>query len=296
MRESSPVASNWRADQTLREYLIAHNIVAIADIDTRALTRKLRSGGVHARRHRDRRRSGSRRNWSPGPRASRRWRAGTWCKDVTCAAPFEWQRRRTRATPDFRRAAGATRRAAPARSRPTTSASSSTSCAGWRRTTATSRVFPGVGSGRRPAGHRARRHLPEQRPRRSGGAAVRGRQRPGSSWTADVPMFGICLGHQVLGLALGGTTYKLKFGHRGGESSGEEPGDRARSRSRRRTTASPWIPDSLPSHVRVTHLNLYDGTVEGLRHVDKPVFSRAVPSRGVARTARCGLPVPAVSG
>src|SRR6476659_5968510 len=46
MREASPVASNWRADQSLRDYLTQFNIVAIADIDTRALTRKLRSGGV----------------------------------------------------------------------------------------------------------------------------------------------------------------------------------------------------------------------------------------------------------
>src|SRR6266496_4403062 len=46
VREESPVASNWRAAGTLREYLIANHIVAIADIDTRALTRKLRSGGV----------------------------------------------------------------------------------------------------------------------------------------------------------------------------------------------------------------------------------------------------------
>src|ERR671913_2247421 len=46
MREASPVASNWRADGTLREYLVRHNIVAIADIDTRALTRVLRSAGV----------------------------------------------------------------------------------------------------------------------------------------------------------------------------------------------------------------------------------------------------------
>src|SRR5436189_5766896 len=46
MREESPVASNWRAQGTLREYLVANNIVAIADIDTRALTRLLRSGGV----------------------------------------------------------------------------------------------------------------------------------------------------------------------------------------------------------------------------------------------------------
>src|SRR5918995_1323238 len=46
IRESSPISSNWRAQSTLRDYLVRHNIVAIADIDTRALTRKLRSGGV----------------------------------------------------------------------------------------------------------------------------------------------------------------------------------------------------------------------------------------------------------
>src|SRR6516165_5695923 len=46
VREQSPIASNWRAEGTLRDYLIASRIVAIADIDTRALTRKLRSGGV----------------------------------------------------------------------------------------------------------------------------------------------------------------------------------------------------------------------------------------------------------
>src|SRR3977135_4599118 len=49
MREASPVASNWRADGSLREYLVRHNIVAIADIDTRALTRVLRSAGVRRR-------------------------------------------------------------------------------------------------------------------------------------------------------------------------------------------------------------------------------------------------------
>src|SRR6266536_234337 len=46
VREESPVASNWRAEATLREYLVANRIIAIADIDTRALTRRLRSGGV----------------------------------------------------------------------------------------------------------------------------------------------------------------------------------------------------------------------------------------------------------
>ena len=70
---------------------------------------------------------------------------------------------------------------------------------------------------------------------------LRDRQRARRSSTSDVPMFGICLGHQILGLALGGKTFKLKFGHRGAQPSGEAARRPARSRSRRRTTASPSI-------------------------------------------------------
>ena len=88
---------------------------------------------------------------------------------------------------------------------------------------------------------------------------------------ADVPTFGICLGHQILGLAMGGSTFKLKFGHRGANHPVKKL-EQARWRSRRRTTASPSIRQSLPDDVAVTHLNLYDGTVEGLRHKKHPVF------------------------
>ena len=90
MRESSPVASNWRADQTLRDYLTGHNIVAIADIDTRALTRKLRSGGVL--------RGVIATGVGLDPqqlvaRAAgiRPMEGSDLVKDVTCAAPFEWK-------------------------------------------------------------------------------------------------------------------------------------------------------------------------------------------------------------
>jgi carbamoyl-phosphate synthase small subunit len=88
----------------------------------------------------------------------------------------------------------------------------------------------------------------------------------------DTPTFGICLGHQVMGLAIGGRTYKLKFGHRGTNHPVKflETG-KVEITSQNHGFAVD--PDSLPSDVRVTHLNLYDGTVEGLRHTSKPVFS-----------------------
>ena len=86
----------------------------------------------------------------------------------------------------------------------------------------------------------------------------------------DVPMFGICLGHQILGLAVGGETFKLKFGHRGAN----HPVKELRSGKVEITSQNHGFavkPES--SDTTVTHLNLYDGTVEGFRHVTKPIFS-----------------------
>jgi carbamoyl-phosphate synthase small subunit len=86
------------------------------------------------------------------------------------------------------------------------------------------------------------------------------------------PVFGICLGHQVLAHALGGTTFKLKFGHRGGN----HPVKDLRSGKIAITAQNHGFAadgDSLPAHVEVTHVNLNDGTVEGMRHRDYPVFS-----------------------
>ena len=89
---------------------------------------------------------------------------------------------------------------------------------------------------------------------------------------AGTPLFGICLGHQILGLALGGKTYKLKFGHRGIN----QPVKRHATNTVEITSHNHGFavdPSSLPSRVEVSHTNLNDGTCEGLRCLDVPAFS-----------------------
>jgi len=86
------------------------------------------------------------------------------------------------------------------------------------------------------------------------------------------PIFGICLGNQLLAHAFGGKTFKLKFGHRGGN----QPVKDLRSGRVSITSQNHGFavdPDSLPDDVEVTHINLNDGTVEGMRHKLHPVFS-----------------------
>jgi carbamoyl-phosphate synthase small subunit len=86
------------------------------------------------------------------------------------------------------------------------------------------------------------------------------------------PIFGICLGHQILGFAYGGSTFKLKFGHRGAN----QPVKDLRSGKVAITAQNHGFavdPKSLPKSVELTHINLNDNTVEGMRHSELPIFS-----------------------
>ncbi len=272
VRESSPRASNWRADATLRDYLVRHGIVAIADIDTRALTRVLRSAGVMR---------GVIATGSVDPaqlvakaRAVPSMEGADLVKDVTCDKPFAWR--------DIAAANGEAEQRefgiAPERT------------AGRRLTVAAYDFGVKYNILRRLDAHGCDVHVfPATAPASDllaiepdGLFLSNGPGDPAALdyaianvrelTTSGLPMFGICLGHQVLGLAVGAKTFKLKFGHRGAN----HPVKDLESGKIEITSQNHGFavdPESLPGDVKVTHLNLYDGTVEGFRHTSKPIFS-----------------------
>jgi len=89
---------------------------------------------------------------------------------------------------------------------------------------------------------------------------------------SGTPIFGICLGHQLLGLAFGGKTEKLKQGHRGAN----QPVKNLETGAVEITSQNHGfavVAGTMPSHIKVTHISLFDGTVEGLRSTEKPVFA-----------------------
>jgi carbamoyl-phosphate synthase small subunit len=91
---------------------------------------------------------------------------------------------------------------------------------------------------------------------------------------AKMPVFGICLGHQILGLALGGTTKKLRFGHHGAnQPARDETTGRVMIASENHGFAVDADALRRAGDVEITHVNLNDDTVEGLRHKKLPVFS-----------------------
>jgi carbamoyl-phosphate synthase small subunit len=267
VREESPIASNWRSDSTLREYLVTNNIVAISNIDTRALTRVLRSAGVMR---------GIIATGDVDPRALVDRARALPCMEgsdlvlgVTCETAFDWAPAPPLMSDEFERPVRRT-------ARRTLRVAAYDYGMKWnilRRFTAYGcdvRVFPATAPASDLIAAGPDGVFLSNGP---GDPAVLSYAIASARQLVDsgIPVFGICLGHQILSLAMGGDTFKLKFGHRGGNHPVKDLAT-GKVEITSQNHGFAVDPDSLPSDVRVTHVNLYDGTVEGLRHDTKPVF------------------------
>jgi carbamoyl-phosphate synthase small subunit len=265
VRDLSPNVSNWRADNTLSDWLAEQGVVGISDIDTRALTRKLRDDGAQ---------KGVISSESHYSNEELVAKARAWAglvgrdlvQEVTCAEPYHWVTPSDLAwiategasdTPfhvvayDFGLKHNILRRLASHGCRVTVVPATTTGAEALNYNP--DGVFLSNGPGDPAAldyAVEATRHFLD----------------------AEVPLFGICLGHQILGRAVGGDTYKLKFGHHGGNQPVRYV-DEARVEISAHNHNFAVDPATLPANVEVTHINLNDDCCEGLRLKDKPAFS-----------------------
>ncbi|MGC8896726.1 MAG: glutamine-hydrolyzing carbamoyl-phosphate synthase small subunit [Bacteroidota bacterium] len=267
MHEYSRFPSNWRMRRSLQDYLIENRIVAIAGIDTRKLTRIIRTAGamrgVISTVDFDENHLIKRAQAIPPMVGS------DFVKVVTCGEPYRWIEREPLtmsplppllrnckphrvAVVDYGVKWNILRRLSMYGAEMTILPATAT--ADEILATKPEGIFLSNGPGD-----------PE--------AVTYAVETVKRLLSSGVPMFGICLGHQILALALGGKTYKLKFGHRGAN----HPVKNLKTGTISITTqnhgfAVDW--DSMDERfVELTHVNLYDHTVEGFRHRELPLFS-----------------------
>ncbi len=269
VREFSPISSNWRSTEVTDEYLERSGIPVIADVDTRAIVRHLRANGVM--RGVLSTRVNDVEALVAKARAHRKMDGTDLASAVSTQSAYQWT------SGDERNATG-------------------------------DALLPAVNAGAMDELHvvaydygikqNILRMLARENcrvtvvPAKTSAADVLAMQPDGvffSNGPGDPeplgyateairelqgkkPLFGICLGHQLFGLALGGKTYKLKFGHHGGNHpiKNLETGKVEITSQNHNFNVDP---ESLPEDVAVTHVNLNDNTLAGLRHKTDPMFS-----------------------
>jgi carbamoyl-phosphate synthase small subunit len=277
IRELSPVISNWRADWSLAEYLEKYGIPGIQGIDTRALTKKLRVGGamkgfISTEGASDAEAVARAKNWQGLVGVD-------YVKEVTHKEPFRWDEKDEQSA-SFNLVQGIAVADARQVRDPLRSADIPIVAYDFgmkynilrrlRQQGFKVQVVPAT----TPASE-ALKYKPAGIFLSNGpgdpsalGYAV---QAASDLVKSGVPIFGICLGHQILGQAFGGKTFKLKFGHRGGN----QPVKDLESGKVEITSQNHGFavdPKSLPSDVAVDRINLNDQTVEGMHHKTKPIF------------------------
>jgi carbamoyl-phosphate synthase small subunit len=268
IREDITQPSNWRAVQGFDPWLAAHGLVGIAGVDTRALTRRIRDGGApsgavcHA--------PGGEIDVAALGRLAADW-PGLEGMDlaiaVTTRQTYRWDE--TRWQPDR----GYGRQDHPARRVVAVDYGAKRNIL---RTLAERgcdvTVVPGTASAEEILRHRPDGIFLANGP---GDPAATGRYAVPviqALIRTGLPVFGICLGHQLLGLALGGRTVKMTNGHRGANHPVKDL-ETGRVEITSQNHGFRVVADSLPENVVATHVSLFDGSNEGLRMTDRPVFS-----------------------
>jgi carbamoyl-phosphate synthase small subunit len=259
--------SNWRSQGSLRDYMSRHSIVGVSGIDTRALTRIIRDRGAMQA-------VVSTTGLDPKglvekARASRGPIGEDLVKDVTCRSPYAWDEPLWDSRLGYGGARGGV---GDVRFRVVAYDY------GMKRNILRCLTSAGCSVTVVPADTLARDVI-EMGPHGvflSNGpgdpAAVGYAIENVRGLIGKAPIFGICLGHQILALALGGRTFKLKFGHRG---SNHPVKDLKTGRVEITSQNHGFAVDmgSLGASIELTHVNLNDNTVEGLSHRDLPLFS-----------------------
>lgn len=259
VRERSPMVSNWRSNESLDDYLAKHGVVGICDVDTRALTRHLRDHGAQmAAIGTDAPEALLAAAVSAPPMAGRDLtdlvstrEAYTWTEGLgEWSTPVAHDRRFKVVALDFGIKQNILRCLVDAGMDVTVVPNRATA-------EEVLALNPdGIFLSNGPGDPEAVTYAIE---------TIR-------KLLGKKPIFGICLGHQLLGLALGGKTYKLKFGHRG---LNQPVKDLATGRIEITTQNHGFVVDldSLDGKCEKTHVHLNDGTCEGIRHVETGAFS-----------------------
>ena len=283
IRDLSMTVSNFRSTQTLPEYLKANNVVAIAGIDTRKLTRILRTKGAQ---------NGCIATGDDAEAALKAARnfAGLAGMDlaqvVTCDKPYEWKQRLWELGVGYQDlGSGIEDRAqSSAAGSPQSSVLNPRSYhvvaydfgvkrnilrmlaeRGCRVTVVPARTSAAEALALKPDGVFLSNGPGDPEPCDYAIAATQ------KFLEVGIPLFGICLGHQIMGLAVGAKTVKMKFGHRGANHPVQD------TRTKRVMITSQnhgFAVDAatLPKNASVTHISLFDGTLQGFELTDKPAF------------------------